>query len=107
MPYTVYVQCFTDAEPVAVTSLTGTGTGTGERCIVLGIDSTLTCTYTEIPTATPLWYKGTGDARVNIPVSDAKYVVTHTPATLTTELTIRNVTSENAGIYMAVKLVTQ
>ena len=43
---------FTDTEPAAVTSLTGTGTD--ERCIVLGIDSILTCTYTGIPAVTPL-----------------------------------------------------
>ena len=88
---------FTDTEPAAVTSLTGTGTG--ERCIVLGMDSILTCTYTGVPTVTPLWYKGTGDARVNIPISDADYIVTHIPATQTTELTIRNVVSDDAGIY--------
>ena len=88
---------FTDTEPAAVTSLTGTGTG--ERCIVLGMDSILTCTYTGVPTVTPLWYKGTGDDRVNIPISDAKYVVTHTSAMQTIQLTIRNVASEDAGIY--------
>ena len=88
---------FTDTEPAAVTSLTGTGTG--EKCIVLGIDSTLTCTYTGVPTATPLWYRGTGDDRVNIPVSDAEYVVVHTSATETTELTIRSVAIGDAGIY--------
>ena len=63
------------------------------------MDSTLTCTYTGVPTAIPLWYRGTGDDRVNIPVSDAEYVVKHTSATQTTELTIRNVASEDAGIY--------
>ena len=88
---------FTDTEPAAVASLTGTGTG--ERCIVLGIDSILTCTYTGVPTVTPLWYKGTGDARVDIPTSDAKYVVDHSSAIQTTELTIRNVASDDAGIY--------
>ena len=88
---------FIDTEPAAVTSLTGTGTS--EMCITLGIDSMLTCTYTGVPTVTPLWYKGTGDDRENIPASDAEYVVTHTPATQTTELTIRNVASEDAGIY--------
>ena len=94
----VYVQCFTDTEPTAaVTNLTGTGTG--GNCIVLGMDSTLTCTYTGVPTATPLWYRGTGDDRVNIPVSDAEYIVTQTSATQTTELIIRNVASEDAGIY--------
>ena len=93
----VYVQCFIDTEPAAVTNLTGTGTG--GNCIVLGMDSTLTCTYTGVPTVTPLWYRGTGDDRVNIPLSDADYVVIHTSATQTTELTIRNVASEDAGIY--------
>ena len=88
---------FTDTEPAVVTNLTGTGTG--GNCIVLGIDSTLTCTYTGVPTPTLLWYRGTGDDRVNIPFSDAEYVVIHTPATQTTELTIRNVASEDAGIY--------
>ena len=88
---------FSDTEPAAVTSLTGTGTG--ERCIVLGMDSILTCTYTGVPMVIPLWYKGTGDARVDIPMSDAKYVVTHASATQTTELTIRTVTTEDAGIY--------
>ena len=92
----VYVQCFTDTG-AAVTSLTGTGTS--ERCIVLGIDSMLICTYTGVPPVTPLWYKGTGDARVDIPMSDAEYVVDHSSATQTTELTIRTVTSEDAGIY--------
>ena len=87
---------FIDTEPAAVISLTGTGTG--ERCIVLGIDSMLTCTYTGVPTVTPLWYKGTGDDRVNIPLSDAEYVVTHTPAMQTTALTIRHVASEDVGI---------
>ena len=93
----VYVQCFIDTEPAAVTNLTGTGTG--GNCIVLGMDSTLTCTYTGVPTVTPLWYRGTGDDRVNIPFSDAEYVVIHTSATQTTELIIRNFTSEDAGIY--------
>ena len=88
---------FSDTEPAAVTSLTGTGTG--ERCIVLGLDSILTCTYTGVPTVTTLWYKGTGDDRVNIPTSDIEYVVTHTSATQTTQLTIRNVASDDAGIY--------
>ena len=93
----MYVQCFTDTEPAAVTSLTGTGTG--GKCIILGMDSTLTCTYTGVPTPTPLWYRGTGDDRVDIPLSDADYIVTQTSATQTTELTIRNVASEDAGIY--------
>ena len=85
-------------EPTAaVTSLTGTGTG--GNCIVLGMDSTLTCAYTGVPTPTPLWYRGTGDDRVDIPVSDPDYVVIHTPAIQTTELIIRNVASEDAGIY--------
>ena len=90
---------FIDTEPAAVTSLTGTGTG--ERCIVLGMDSILTCTYTGVPTVTPLWYKGTGDDRVDIPISDhdVKYVVTHTSALQTTKLTIRTVASDDAGIY--------
>ena len=88
---------FTDTVPAAVTSLTGTGTS--ERCIVLGMESILTCTYTGVPTVTPLWYKGTGDARVDIRQSDAEYVVDHSSATQTTELTIRNVASDDAGIY--------
>ena len=88
---------FTDTEPAAVTSLTGTGTD--ERCIILGIDSILTCTYTGIPMATLLWYKGSGDARVNIPISEAEYVLALTPATQTTKLLIRNVVGEDAGIY--------
>ena len=88
---------FTNAVPAAVTSLTGTGTG--ERCIVLGIDSILTCTYTGVPPVTPLWYKGTGDDRVDIPMSDAEYVLDYTSATQTTKLTIRNVASDDAGIY--------
>ena len=86
---------FTDTEPAAVTSLTGSGTG--GRCITLGIDSRLTCTYTGVPTATPLWYKFAGDDRANIPFSDIDYVVQ--TATQTTELIIRNVVSEDAGIY--------
>ena len=88
---------FVDTEPATVTNLTGTGTG--GKCIVLGMDSTLTCTYTGVPTPTPLWFRGTGDNRVDIPLSDAEYVVTQTSATQTTELTIRNVASEDAGIY--------
>ena len=93
----VYVQCFIDTEPANVASLTGAGTD--ERCITLGIDSMLTCTYTGVPTVTPLWYKGTYEAKENIPASDAKYVVTHASTTQSTELTIRDVTSEDAGIY--------
>ena len=88
---------FTDTEPAAVTSLTGTGTG--ERCIVLGIDSMLTCTYTGVPTVTPLWYRLNGDAREEIRESDAKYVVDETSMPQTTILTIRNVASEDAGKY--------
>ena len=63
------------------------------------MDSILTCTYTGVPTVTPLWYKGTGDDRVDIPASDAEYVVTHSSAMQTTELTIRNVAIDDAGIY--------
>ena len=48
---------------------------------------------------TPLWYKGTGDDREDIRESDAKYVVDYSSATQTTKLTIRNVASEDAGIY--------
>ena len=88
---------FTNTEPAAVTSLTGTGTS--ETCITLGMDSILTCTYTGIPTVTPLWYRVTSDGRVQIRQSDAEYVVTHTFATQATELTIRDVASEDAGIY--------
>ena len=88
---------FTDTEPAAVTSLTGTGTS--ETCIVLGMDSMLTCTYTGVPTVTPLWYRVTDDGRAEIRQSDAEYVVTHSSAMQTTELTIRNVVSEDAGKY--------
>ena len=88
---------FTDTEPANVTSLTGAGTS--ERCIVLGMDSILTCTYTGVPTVTPLWYKGTGDDRVQIQQSDAEYVVDHLSATQTTQLIIRDVVSEDAGRY--------
>ena len=88
---------FFDTEPAAVTSLTGTGTS--ERCIVLGMDSILTCTYTGVPTVTPLWYRITGDYRVHIQQSDAEYVVDHLSATQTTKLTIRTVVSEDAGKY--------
>ena len=97
MPYMVCIQCFIDTGPAAVTNLTGTGTG--RKCIVVGMDSTLTCTYTGVPTPTPLWYRGTGDDRVDIPLSDRDYVVTQTSATQITELIIRNVASEDAGIY--------
>ena len=86
---------FTDTEPPAVNSLTGTGTG--GKCIVLGIDSILTCTYTGVPMVTPLWYKGTGDARINISFSDIDYVVYI--SSTQTELTIPNVASEDAGVY--------
>ena len=60
----------------------------------------LRCTFGGVPTPIPLWYKITGDAanRADIPVSDAKYVVTHTSDT-ETELTIRNVASEDDIIY--------
>ena len=95
MPYMVCIQRFIDTGPAAVTNLTGTGTG--RKCIAVGMDSTLTCTYTGVPTPTPLWYRGTGDDRVDIPVSDIKYVVTHGSGT--TELIIRSVASEDAGIY--------
>ena len=86
-----------DTEPAAVTSFTGTGTG--ERCIVLGIDSILTCTYTGVPMVTPLWYRVTDDGRAEIRQSDAEYVVDHSYATQSTELTIRTVVSEDAGKY--------
>ena len=88
---------FIDTEPATVTSLTVTGTG--GNCIVLDQDSTLTCTYSGVPTVTPLWYRDTGDTRVTIQRSNAEYIVTHTLATQTTELTILNVVSEDAGIY--------
>ena len=89
----------TDVEPAAVTSLTGIGTG--ERCIVLGIDSILTCTYTGVPAPLILWFKISNGTRLYISPSDTKYVITHIPSTQSTELTIRNVTSEleDAGIY--------
>ena len=90
---------FTDTESAAAAVTNLTGTGTSGKCIVLGMDSTLTCTYSGVPTPTTLWYRGTGDDRVNILVSDAEYVVAHTSVTQTTELTIRNVASEDAGIY--------
>ena len=86
---------FIDTESAAVTNLTGTG----ERCIVLGMDNILTCTYTGEPAVTPLWYKGTGDDRVDIRQSDAEYVVDHSSATQTTKLIIRDVTSDDADIY--------
>ena len=89
---------FTDTEPAAVTSLIGTGTG--GKCIVLGMDSTLTCTYTGVPTAVSSWHRVTGDDRGNPLISDVKYVVT--PGTGTTELLIRNVASDDAGTYSCV-----
>ena len=88
---------FTDTEPAVVTSLTGTGTD--KKCITLGIDSILTCTYTGVPMVTPLWYRITGDDRADIRESDAEYVVDETSAPQTTKLTIRNVVSEDAGKY--------
>ena len=90
---------FTDTESAAAVVTNLTGTGTSGKCIVLGTDSILTCTYSGVPTPTTLWYRGTGDDRVNILVSDAEYVVALTSVTQTTELTIRNVASEDAGIY--------
>ena len=88
---------FTDTEPAVVTSLTGTGTG--RKCIVLGIDSMLTCTYTGVPTVTPLWYKDTGDGKMEIRESNAEYVVDETSTPQTTILTIRNVADDDAGKY--------
>ena len=85
---------FTNTEPARITCFTGIG-----RCIVLGVDNKLICTYTGVPTPSVLWFKLIGNTRLDIPLSDAEYVVTHTPATQTTELTIRNVTSEDAGGY--------
>ena len=89
---------FADTEPAAVTSLTGTGTG--RKCIVLGEDSTLTCTYSGVPTAISSWHRVTGGAKGNALISDVKYVVT--PGIGTTELLIRDVASEDAGTYSCV-----
>ena len=90
---------FTDTESAAAAVTNLTGTGTSGKCIVLGMDSTLTCTYSGVPTPITLWYMVTGDGRIDIPFSDAKYIITQTSVTQTTELTIRDVGSEDAGIY--------
>ena len=90
---------FINTVPAFVSSLTGVGSdGT---CIVSEEDSMLRCTYGGVPNPIPLWYKSTGgDAavRTDIPASDAKYVVTSISDT-ETELTIRNVASEDDIIY--------
>ena len=60
----------------------------------------LAAAYGGVPTLIPLWYKITdeGDG-TDIPASDAKYVVTSISDT-ETELTIRNVASEDDIIYV-------
>ena len=65
----------------------------------------LRCTYGGVPIPISLWYKGLGESRVDIPASDAKYVVTHTSDTVS-ELTIHNVTSEDAGTYGCEVIIT-
>ena len=79
-----------------------TGIGSDSTCIVSSQDSMLRCTYGGVPNPIPLWYKITGEGddavRTDIPASDAKYVVTHISDT-ETELTIRNVASEDDVIY--------
>ena len=89
----IYV-CF--LAPAVVISLTGTGSDS--TCVVSGEDSMLICTYDGLPNPVPLWYKGLKESRVDIPASDAKYVVTHISDT-ETELTIHNVASEDADTY--------
>ena len=90
---------FINTVPAAVSSLTGIGSDS--TCIVSGEDSRLRCTYGGVPNPIPLWYKitgGDGTVRTDIPASDAKYVVTSISDT-ETELTIRNVASEDDVIY--------
>ena len=59
----------------------------------------LRCTYGGVPTPIPLWYKGPDEESiVDIPASNEKYVVTLISDT-ETELTIRNVNSEDADTY--------
>ena len=86
---------FTNAVPAAVINLTGTGTS--ERCIVLGMDSILTCTFTP-PTEFILWFKIINDTRVHV-FNSREYVVTNILSALTSQLTIRDVASEDVGIY--------
>ena len=90
---------FINTVPAFISSLTGIGDD--DTCIVSGQDSMLRCTYGGVPIPIPLWYKSTGgDAavRTDIPASDAKYVVSSLSDTVT-ELTIRNVASEDDIIY--------
>ena len=82
--------------PAMVTSITGTGSN--NDCIVRGQDSMLRCTFGGVPSPNRMWYKGTGDTRVNILVSDAEYVVDH-PSTTETVLTIRTVGDEDMDTY--------
>ena len=90
-----YVATVANTVPAAVSNLTVTATD--DNCIIRDQDNMLTCTYDGVPQPSVLWYILTGDTRVNIPASDADYVVTIT--TTETVLTIRDVDSEDAGTY--------
>ena len=81
--------------PATVSNLANTATD--DNCIIRDQDNMLTCTYDGAPQPSVLWYTLTDDTRVNIPASDADYVVTITPTE--TILTIRDVDSEDAGTY--------
>ena len=71
---------------------------TGRLLLLMITEIRITCTYDGVPQLSVLWYTAlTGDTRVNIPASDADYVVTITPTE--TVLTIRDVDSEDAGTY--------
>ena len=85
-----------DTVPAMVTSLTGIGSD--NNCITRGQDSMLRCTYGGVPAPTRIWYKGTGGNRMNIPVSNADYVV-EDPSTTETVLTIRNVGDDDMDTY--------
>ena len=91
----IFLHCYCNTVPATVSNLTGTATD--ENCIIRDQDNVLTCTYDGVPQPSVLWYTLTGDNRVNIPASDADYVVTITPTE--TVLTIRDVDSEDAGTY--------
>ena len=87
---------FTDTVPATVTSLTGTGTG--KKCITRDQNSELTCTFGGVPTASPLWYKGTGNNKNPITRNDLDYVITR-PSDTVTVLTIQDVTDGDNGKY--------
>ena len=91
----IILHCYCNTVSATVSNLTNTATD--DDCIIRDQDNMLTCTYDGAPQPSVLWYTLTDDTRVNIPTSDANYVVTITPTE--TVLTIRDVDSEDAGTY--------